>query len=147
MAKLDRARKAMVSDRGPITFFATFQRDRALGGWDLLLAASWLNPDEFSSLEYVYGRLREVLTPEEMTKVSRVVLIDPLNPSLAPFMPSRGSPSPGLKRLRNFVFAGVPIKRAYILTDTGLLQPSAPQRVRKVRPAVRGDATSGQPQT
>lgn len=127
---LDRVRKNIEGERGEFSLFAAFRRKRSRGSWDLMLAANWLTPNALGPVNYVYEKLREVLSAEQMTEIGRVVALDPVS-AIAQTFTRRFSGKTGVVKLRNFLFAGQEISRAYVLrlakgTQTG-------QRVRKVR--------------
>jgi hypothetical protein len=76
VTKLTGLAKKIAIDKGPLDLLGLFQREDSQGDWDLVIAAPWLASAERSSFEYVVRRLREVLTEQEMSALSRVVILE-----------------------------------------------------------------------
>jgi len=68
--------------KGDFALFAFFLREDAVDNWDLLVAAPWIETDKKTALSYIAEQIQLLFKPEELTQLSRVVLIDSTNPVL-----------------------------------------------------------------
>jgi hypothetical protein len=67
-----------ISDEKPgLVLFGLFLREDAQDKWDLVLSADWLTGDYFSDLGYVTKKLQTYLDSQEMTAISRIILLKP----------------------------------------------------------------------
>lgn len=57
--------------------FALLSRDKEKGLWDLVLSAEWFGSDQKTTLDYIIGELQKELKPEDLTKISRIVILNP----------------------------------------------------------------------
>ena len=74
--KLRRLEQTLSEEKGPFNLFALFLREDAPGVWDLVVAAKWIEADGPVALADISRRVRDSLRAEEITKISRVVLVD-----------------------------------------------------------------------
>src|SRR5438552_11890097 len=74
--------KALSEERGGFSLFALFLREDAVDKWDLVLAAPWIDGDRKRALSYITKRVQETFTANELSLISRIVLIDLENPAV-----------------------------------------------------------------
>lgn len=104
--------------RGPLLICALFLREDSLAKWDIIIAASWLNPKEMESYKTVSNELQEFLSPSELVQISRIVLLDQDDPVVSFLLDLETVKNGGYKELPaetlsdRFKFT---IKRAYLL--------------------------------
>jgi len=106
----------MAAEKGPFAFFALFLRDDAPDLWDLVVSAPWIEADKGEALGYIASKVREALSPEEVTKLSRIALIDGSNPALK-VVQQAIHVEHGLTDVQDSVFFGLPVRHAYIVTS------------------------------
>jgi len=109
--------------KGPFSLFALFLREDAPDVWDLVVAAPWIESNQAQALKYIAEKMGEALTPDELTRISRIVLIDENNPDLDALQ-TAFSVQHGLVESRNSEFFGLPIKHSYIMTSQKLAASS-----------------------
>jgi hypothetical protein len=63
--------------------FALFLREDAPDRWDLLVAAPWMPKSKNTALKYFSDKLVKTLNQKELLKLSRIVIIEPDDPSLS----------------------------------------------------------------
>lgn len=112
--------------RGPVALFGLFLRDDASDEtYDLVVSAPWLDGQGLAGLRYLAGKLGEVLDPQEMLYLSRIVPMETTETSVL-WLTShlRGRPMPQM--LTDFNFAGARIKVAQIFAiDPDAATPDA----------------------
>jgi len=114
--KLVQLEREMASERGRFLVFALFLREDAPDLWDLIVAAPWATADKPGALQYISGKLNSVLAPNELTKLSRIVLIEPDNPALSALQKAIHVEH-GTAEIKDSSFSGLPIKHAYLITS------------------------------
>jgi hypothetical protein len=114
--KLVALEREAATERGAFLLFALFLREDAPDVWDLLVSAPWIEADKGGALKYLVGKLSEKATPEELTKISRIVVIDQANPALGAIQ-SAMHVEHGTAEIQNSNFFGLQIKHAYIITS------------------------------
>ena len=114
--KLRTIERQAAEEKGAFFLFALFLREDAPDVWDLLVSAPWVEADKSSALRYLAGKLNSIATPEELTSLSRIVLIDQSNPALAA-MQSAFNIEHGAAEVQSSNFFGLEIKHAYVITS------------------------------
>jgi hypothetical protein len=114
--KLRSAEAALAAEKGRFALFALFLREDGVGAWDLVVAAPWLELDKFGSYRVIADHVRAVLTPEELTQIARIVVLDMSNPDLGSVQRAVNVEH-GLVEVENSVFFSMAIRRAYIITS------------------------------
>lgn len=114
--KLMHAEQMMSEERGRFLLFALFLREDAPDLWDLLVSADWVETDKGKALRYITGMLKSVVEPIELSKLSRIVIIDQKNPALAAIQ-SAIHIEHSVFDVQNSDFFGLQIKQAYIITS------------------------------
>ncbi len=125
--KLKSIIKNLEQKRGPLLICALFLREDSLEKWDIIIAASWLNPKEMESYKTVSNELQEFLSASELVQFSRIVLLDQDDPVVSFILDLETVKNGGYKELPaetlsdKFRFI---IKRAYLLRSQRLHKSS-----------------------
>ena len=104
------------AERGDFSLFALFLREDAVDKWDLVAAAPWIEADRKVALPYITRQIQQAFNSEELTRLSRVVLIDESNPGLTAINQAL-TVQHGKSEVLNSNFFGLQIKHAYIITS------------------------------
>jgi hypothetical protein len=131
--KLRQLERTLSEEKGPFNLFALFLREDAPDVWDLVVAAKWIEEDKPAALANISRRVRDSLRPDEITRISRVVVVERTDPSLKAIT-SAISVEHGIAEVANSTFFGLAIRHAFIITAE--LNPP-PNRVLQ-RPAAAG---------
>ena len=81
--KLLSVEKTIAAEKGPFLLFALWLREGAPDVWDLVVCAPWMAADEGQALRYILAQLNTVASPQELSRLSRVAIIDTNSPGLA----------------------------------------------------------------
>lgn len=115
-------------EKGPFSLFALFLREEAQDKWDLVIAADWAEANRREALSKLASKLQKEFTPDELTQLSRVVIVDQDNPALIAINQTIRIEH-GVIEARNVNFFGLQIKLAYIITSqkptVGVQTPAA----------------------
>jgi hypothetical protein len=114
--KLVRVEREMATEKGRFLIFGLFLREDSPDLWDVVVAAPWVATDKSGSLQYISGKLGSVLAPEELLRLSRIVLIEPDNPALSALQQTIQIEH-GTAEIKDSSFSGLPIKHAYLITS------------------------------
>ena len=100
--KLSRLERTLSQEKGVFNLFALFLREDAPDVWDLVVAAKWIEDDEPAALLEISKRVQAFLSAHEITKISRVVVI---NESIRRLRrsPLRSQSTTGLPRSRQHI--------------------------------------------
>ena len=121
--------KRIAAEKGAFGLFALFLREDAGSGsgisgysgysakWDLIAAAPWIEGDRKGALSYITKKLQEVLTPPDLSLLSRIVLVELTNPEVQAINRAVNIEH-GQAEVRDRNFFGLRIKRGYIITST-----------------------------
>ncbi len=82
LEKLRASLNQLENEHGEIVLFALFQRDNPLELWDLIVSASWLHAYNLESLQTVCSSIQEILTGNEILKISHVVILNCEDPTV-----------------------------------------------------------------
>ena len=113
--KLARLERTLSEERGPFDLFALFLREDAPGVWDLVVAAKWIENDPPAALAEISRRVSAFLRPHEITKISRVVVVERTDPALKA-LTSTISTEHGLGEVGNNTYFGLAIRHGFIIT-------------------------------
>jgi hypothetical protein len=113
--KLRRLERSLSEEKGPFDFFALFLREDAPDVWDLVVAAKWIEQDRAAALAEISRRVRDSLRADEITKISRVVVVERTDPALKAIA-SAMSIEHGIAEAANSTFFGFAIRHAFIIT-------------------------------
>lgn len=72
--KLRDLERELAAEKGPLNLFALLEREDLSDRWDLVVSAPWAKQDE-STLRYLADAIKRHLAPEEMTLLSRIVIL------------------------------------------------------------------------
>jgi len=114
--KLTKIEKDISAEKGSFLLFALFLREDAPDLWDLLIAADWVEKNKAESLKYISTYLSKNLEPDELVKLSRILLIDLNNPGLKAIHKAIRIEH-GNAEIKNSNFFGLQIKRAHLITS------------------------------
>jgi hypothetical protein len=114
--KLIEIEKDISSQKGPFLLFALFLREDAPDLWDLLIAADWVEKNKAESLKYISTHLSKNLKPNELIKLSRILLIDLNNPGLKAIHNAIHIEH-GNAEIKDSNFFGLQIKHAHLITS------------------------------
>jgi len=114
--KLLQAEQEMAAEKGRFLVFALFLREDAPDLWDVVVAAPWVTENKSDSLQYISNKLRAALDPDELIKLSRIVLIEPDNPALAALQQAIRIEH-GTAEIKDSDFFDLQIKHAYLITS------------------------------
>jgi hypothetical protein len=113
--KLRGLEQVLTDEKGPFNLFALFLREDAPDVWDLVVAADWIEHDQSRALAAISKRVRAFLRPDEITRISRVVIVERTDPTVKAIA-SAMSISHGVSEVANSNFFGLAIKHAFIIT-------------------------------
>lgn len=114
--KLVKAEQQMSDEKGRFLLFALFLREDAPDLWDLLVSADWIEANKGEALRYITGKLKSVVEPIELSKLSRIVIIEQTNPALGAIQ-SAFHIEHSVADVQSSNFFGLQIKHAYIITS------------------------------
>ena len=114
--KLKNLEKTVSSKKGPFHLFALLLREDASDVWDLIVSSPWASKDKTSALQYISKQLNKILSPNQMLKLSRIVIIEPGDPALE-VMHKTIQAEHGTAELRDCNLFGLQIKHAFIITS------------------------------
>lgn len=117
-----RLESRIAQERGDFTLFALFLREDVPDRWDLIVSAPWIGSDKQDALNYFVGQIKALLGPEDLTSLSRIVIVDPDDVAVQNLNRAI-SVEHGKAEVRDSNFFGLPIKHAYIITSK---HPDAP---------------------
>jgi hypothetical protein len=127
--KLASMGKKIEADKGLLELLGLFLRDESPDRWDIVIAGPGLKADRRASFEYVAGQLRKVMTDEELTGLSRIVILDHGGAVLQSFLEQFSNRS-GLADVHFVAEGGAVIRKAYII----LARPGVARRRRPKKP-------------
>jgi hypothetical protein len=115
----------ITAKRGDFTLFALFRRANGLGGWDLVVAAPWLEAGRLKAIGKVIDLVTKSIGKRWLQQLARVEVVDSDDPTVK--LLASTPVEDGERRLVNTDLFGLQIEEAIILR--------AKDRVRKRRPA------------
>lgn len=110
--------------RGEFALFALFLREDLPDRWDLMISAPWAFADQKGALDYLISRIKSDLGPADLTRLSRIVFIDPKDVSVQNLNRAIHVEH-GAVEVRDSNFFGLPIKHAFIITSKRLSPAAA----------------------
>lgn len=111
-----RLERRLAKEKGKFTLFALFLRDDAVDKWDLVVAAPWIESNRGVALRYIASQIQKEFQPDEVARLSRVVIIDNTNPALGAVNRTI-QVEHGAADVQNNNFFGLQIKHGYIITS------------------------------
>ncbi len=114
--KLITVEENISKEKGDFELFALFLRKDAPNKWDLLISADWARENKKESIEYILGKVREVLSDPEMLMLSRLIILNKDDEALKA-LHSAMHVEHGLAEVADSRFFGMQIKHAYLITS------------------------------
>jgi hypothetical protein len=114
--KLIQIEKATSKEKGEYELFGLFLRENSSSKWDLLVSANWILNDKEKALKYLAEKLQNILSPQELLSISRIVIIEQNNPAL-PSLQQAIHVEHGTAEIRASNFFGLNIQHAYLITS------------------------------
>lgn len=108
--------RILSDEKGDLSLFALFLREDAVDKWDLIVAAPWIEVDRKEALSCITTHIQRVFNSDELSRLSRVVLVDQDNPAVAALNQALRVQH-GENEVRDSNFFGLQIKHAYIITS------------------------------
>ena len=122
--KIKGAIERAAAKRGGVDFAAVVLRENSPNRWDIVLAAPWLERKERAALDLFFDELQRSLKMPEFIQISRIVLLDRIDPSRDPIPPSVPVGTDIGRATGPGRFLGVEARDAYFLIANGALQRS-----------------------
>lgn len=113
--KLMLIEKETAKERGGYDLFALFLREDAHDKWDIIIAADWLKDNKGEALQYVARKVQNILTADELFKISRIVIIDDPSSALPVLEQAVKTTSNDATEIKDIVLFGLHIERAIII--------------------------------
>ena len=111
-----RLESEIASKKGDFALFALFLREDVPDRWDLIVSAPWASADKKAALDYLVGKIKSDLPPENLTSLSRIVFFDPHEPQVEA-LNKAFHVEHEVVEVRDSNFFGLPIKHAFIITS------------------------------
>ena len=108
--------KSLSCEKGAFSLFAAFLREDAPGKWDLVVSAPWVESDKEAALRVISARVREVLKPQELLAISRIVLVESTSSEVVAINRAFRVEHSTVE-VRDSNFFGLAIKHAHILAS------------------------------
>jgi hypothetical protein len=106
-------------ERGRFSLFALFLREDASDKWDLIVAAPWIEADRKQALADITQRIQQTFAAEDVSRLSRVVLVEPGNPAIEAVNQAIRVQH-GNAEVKDSNFFGLQVKHAYIISSERL---------------------------
>jgi hypothetical protein len=114
--KLSSIEEEISQEKGDFCLFALFLREDSEDKWDIVVSAPWLKADKKKGYNYLANKIKSELEKDELTFISRIVLLDKGNPVLEA-VNSAISAEHGQIEVKDCNFFGLQVKHAYIITS------------------------------
>ncbi|MDQ2753270.1 MAG: hypothetical protein M3R72_09645 [Bacteroidota bacterium] len=108
--------KETSAKKGKYNLFALFLRENSSYKWDVLVSANWINDNKEKSLKYLAQKIQKSFTQNELSQISRIVIIDEDNPQL-PALQQAINIEHGTTEIKDSNFFGLQIKHAFLITS------------------------------
>lgn len=116
--KIKKAVESLEKEHSSLLLCALFLREEPLEKWDIVVSASWLNPQEMKSYTIVSTKFRNVLDDSEIVLFSRIVILNPDDPVVSYLQNLETIANGGFKELNAVELSdkfNFTIKKAYLL--------------------------------
>ena len=108
--------KKLADEKGDFVLFALFQREESPHWLDVVISAPWIRKNKDKALMFMTEKIQSILTPEEMVKLSMVVILSPTEPFVRE-VTSDFQVEHGNVEFTYREFNGMLMKHAYIITS------------------------------
>ena len=105
----------VAASRGDFALFALFLREDVPDRWDLIVSAPWVL-NEKAELSYLVDKIKSVLGPNALTKLSRIVFGNPTDPAVEGLNKAI-QVEHGTVEVKDSNFFGLAVKHAFIITS------------------------------
>ena len=102
-------------EKGAFTLFAVFERQDIPSHWDLVVAAPWIEQGNKNALKVLAAEMKERLSPKELERVSRIVLLHPGDANVRAIT-SEHSIEHGRLEIDEGSHYGFPAERGFVIT-------------------------------
>jgi hypothetical protein len=116
LEKLVSIEKEISREKGNFSLFALFLREDSEDKWDLVVSAPWLKKNKKKAYEYLASIIKNNFQVDELTIISRIVLLDKGNPVLDSINNAISAEHSQVE-VKDCNFFGLQIKHAYIITS------------------------------
>lgn len=113
--KVRQVEQDIAREKGPLNLLALLERDDLFDRWDFVVSASWAKHDG-STLRYLADAIKRHLTPAEMTRLARMVILDAGEDPVKAITKSYPAVDEPVE-LNNLERFDLPAKHGYIITS------------------------------
>ena len=113
--RLQKIEADVSADRGSFCLFALFLPEDALGKWDIVVAAPWIEKEPTEAVRYLSGLLQDAFSREEIVVFSRIAIV-PCAAEEIDRLDNLHRVEHGLKEIPNQTLFGIRIATAYVIT-------------------------------
>jgi hypothetical protein len=113
--KLRKAMREISAQKGEFTLFGVFMRPDALGAWDLVVSAPWLEEGKLKALGEFTKLLSKSIGEQSLQNFSRIVTVNRDSSALNSILASMSVDDGELRRVKQSQFFGLDIEDAIIL--------------------------------
>ena len=114
--KLVELERQVAAERGDFSLFALCLREGAIGKWDLVVTAPWLEGDDGEGLRYLARLLQSRLSPKELLSLSGVIVLSESDP-FPVALKRLGKTEHSSRFSREMEVAGVPLEKVVLITN------------------------------
>lgn len=115
VAALEEIERELSNQRGPFTLFALLERQDIPARWDLVISAPWVEEDNEQAMRLLAAEMNTRLPASEIGRVSRIVLLDPNEPSVRA-LTAEHPVEHGRIPIEEASTFGLPADRGYVIT-------------------------------
>ena len=110
--------KLLSKKLGPFLLFALFQREDALGKWDIVVSAKWIEKlGKRKVLDDLAQQLQMRADRIDVTTISRIVILDPSEPVVKKISACFRAEHKNHFEIEDSVLFGLEIKHAFVVTS------------------------------
>lgn len=114
--KITAIEKQGSEEKGEYNLFALFLREDSSNKWDILVSANWIDENKEKALKYLAEKIQKALSKDELSQISRIVIIEKDNPSL-PSLQQTINIEHGSAEIKDSNIFGLQIKHAFLITS------------------------------
>ncbi len=115
--------KSTADGKPVFILFGLFLREDAEDKWDLVISADWFEEDRRKTLDYTVERLKSYIKPMDMTRISRIILLEPSD-DFVKNINNTVSIEHGKAQFEDTQFGEMTVKRAFVITSKKPLKRS-----------------------
>ena len=114
--KLIKTENRISEEKGSFNFFGLFKRTDLEDTWDLIISAFWFSTNKQADLIYIIKEIRKDLNIEDLSFLTRVVLIKPEDKFIKKLNMAINIQH-GMTEMINTQIDGIRLRHAYIITS------------------------------